>query len=240
VLGSLYGLQTEPVFAWPVRRNIRILESSARGMMPLLLREKFDYLPTEYDAARIAAGESPQRYADFQKLSMDDASFDVVIASDVFEHVRRDRDAFCEVFRVLRPGGSFLLTVPYDHGRPETIVRVDTSGDADVHLLEPEYHGGGGHTLTYRHYGTDLLSVLRGIGFSVTHYSVDVPPFGISPQSVIAGRKGEFSEILLRSPAARALPSLGPLLARRVFLFLKFNLSAGTAFLRDSYRKIKG
>ena len=237
VLGALYGVQGEPLFSWPVRKEVSILESSARGMMPLMLHEKFDYRPTEYDADRIAAGDN--RYADFQKLSMGDGSFDIVIASDVFEHVRRDREAFSEVYRVLKPGGTFLLTVPYDHSREETLVRVDTSGETDVHLLDPEYHGGGGHTLTYRHYGRDLLSALKDTGFAVVHHVIDIPQFGITPQSVFTARRGDYGQVLHRPVAAGTLPALGPLPSQRLFLFLKFNLAAGAAFVRDAFRKIK-
>ena len=238
VLGTLYGVQGQPLFSWPARREVSILESSARGMMPLMLHDKFDYRPTEYDADRIAAGDD--RYADFQDLSMGEGSFDIVIASDVFEHVRRDRKAFAEVFRVLKPGGTFLLTVPYDHTRAETLVRVDTSGETDVHLMEPEYHGGGGHTLTYRHYGRDLLSALKNTGFAVVHHVIEIPQFGITHQSVFTARRDDFGEVVHRAAPTGTLPSLGPLPSQRLFLFLKFNLAAGAAFLRDAFRKIKG
>jgi SAM-dependent methyltransferase len=41
-----------------------------------------------------------------------DGSFDVVAALDVLEHIGNDRAMFDEVARVLRPGGTFVLTVP--------------------------------------------------------------------------------------------------------------------------------
>jgi len=108
-----------------------------------MLSDKFDYYPTEYSPAKIASGTDPRFYADFQSLHFDDASFDLAIASDVFEHIRKDDVALAELFRVLKLGGSLLLTVPYDHTRKSTVRRVDTSGEQDVHILEPEYHGGG-------------------------------------------------------------------------------------------------
>ena len=39
-------------------------------------------------------------------------SFDCVVALDVIEHIEDDRKAFSEMFRVLKPGGVLLLTVP--------------------------------------------------------------------------------------------------------------------------------
>ena len=38
--------------------------------------------------------------------------FDLVICSHVLEHVREDRQAMAELFRVTRPGGLALLPVP--------------------------------------------------------------------------------------------------------------------------------
>jgi len=39
-------------------------------------------------------------------------SFDVVVASDVLEHIERDIDAVREIGRVLRPGGALVFSVP--------------------------------------------------------------------------------------------------------------------------------
>lgn len=38
--------------------------------------------------------------------------FDTVIALDVLEHLEDDQRAVCEIFRVLKPGGTLLVTVP--------------------------------------------------------------------------------------------------------------------------------
>lgn len=46
------------------------------------------------------------------RLPFADATFDRVIASEVFEHVPDDRAAFGELARVLRPGGTMAVTVP--------------------------------------------------------------------------------------------------------------------------------
>ncbi len=45
-------------------------------------------------------------------LPFEDASFDHVISFQVIEHIRRDRDFVREIFRVLRPGGTFIVTTP--------------------------------------------------------------------------------------------------------------------------------
>ena len=45
-------------------------------------------------------------------LPFPDASFDLVLATDILEHVDDDRGALTELRRVLRPAGRLLLTVP--------------------------------------------------------------------------------------------------------------------------------
>jgi len=49
---------------------------------------------------------------DATNLPFDAASFDLVMALDVLEHIWDDRRALSEIKRVLRPGGSLLITVP--------------------------------------------------------------------------------------------------------------------------------
>ena len=47
-----------------------------------------------------------------ERIPYPDASFDVVVADNVLEHLERPREVFVEVARVLRPGGRFLAKTP--------------------------------------------------------------------------------------------------------------------------------
>jgi len=229
----ILGYSGTPLHQWKADRTVRILESSARGSYPAMLKEHFEYYATEYDEKKIAEGTRPTEYADFQRLHFPDAHFDVVIASDVFEHVRKDDLGYREICRVLKPGGSLLLTVPYDHDRRETIVRVDTRGSADVHLLEPEYHGGGGLTLAYRNYGRDLLDLLKSVGYSVCHLDLEVRQEGITRQPVFVATKGPAAGLAVRAQYPGPGSSLGPLLPLRLFTLLKYNWKTGLGLLKQ-------
>ena len=123
---------------------------------------------------------------DLERLTFPDAAFDVVLTSDVMEHVRLEQRAHEEVRRVLKPGGIYLFTVPHFRDR-STIERVkivdpaDPSRDVDV--LPREYHGDAnsedGRALAYRSFGIDLDGKLSRLGFDVEYTKQDVPENGI-------------------------------------------------------------
>ena len=51
---------------------------------------------------------------DIQSTSLPDASYDMVIANHVLEHVDDFRKALGEMYRILKPGGSFICSFPMD------------------------------------------------------------------------------------------------------------------------------
>jgi SAM-dependent methyltransferase len=103
---------------------------------------------------------------DLENLTFADESFDAVMTEDVFEHVRHHEKGFREVHRILKLGGYHIFTIPCNFDQT-TIVRVDTSGEKDVHILPPEYHGdkNRGQILAYRTFGIDIFDFLKSIGF---------------------------------------------------------------------------
>jgi SAM-dependent methyltransferase len=121
-----------------------------------------------------------------ERLTFADASFDIVITSDVMELVRLEERAHREIRRILRPGGFYIFTVPQMRNR-ETVVRVRITDpddpSKDDHLLEPDYRGDptapGGRALAYRHFGIDLDRRLEELGFEVSYQRTDFEWFGI-------------------------------------------------------------
>jgi SAM-dependent methyltransferase len=49
---------------------------------------------------------------DVRALPVDDGSFDVVLATEVLEHIREQRQALAELARALRPGGTLVVSSP--------------------------------------------------------------------------------------------------------------------------------
>jgi SAM-dependent methyltransferase len=128
---------------------------------------------SEYLGQEIGFGErtaSGIRNESVTRLSFAAASFDFVISLEIFEHVPDTCRALAECYRVLRPGGAMLFSVPFRLECNETLVRaiVDEKGEIQ-HLLPPEYHGDPLSTagcLAFYHFGWELLDKVRAAGFS--------------------------------------------------------------------------
>lgn len=73
-----------------------------------------DGLEVSEDAIRYCRAKGFTRLCcgDVCDLPFAGASFDLVLATDILEHVEDDRRAIGEIARVLRPGGHALITVP--------------------------------------------------------------------------------------------------------------------------------
>lgn len=75
-------------------------------------------------------GPGVDRVEDVTAINMPDNSAGTVICLETFEHVFEVRRAFDEVFRILRPGGVFILTSPFNfriHGYPDDYWRISPS-----------------------------------------------------------------------------------------------------------------
>ena len=118
-----------------------------------------------------------------ERLTYPDGYFDIVVTSDVMEHVRLDGLAHAEIARVLRPGGIYLFTVPHNWEWGKNQIRVNVKDpdrpETDVHLLEPEYHGDansgdGTGVLAYRAYGKELENQLTDVGLRLLYEKNDL------------------------------------------------------------------
>lgn len=71
-----------------------------------------DFAPEALAFCRTRGDKYPLARADVRRLPFADASFDVVTAMDIIEHINDDKAASSEIFRVLKPGGRLFVTVP--------------------------------------------------------------------------------------------------------------------------------
>ena len=167
-------------------KNSTIYELSVHGAFYKYLRKRFRYLSASDFKENVPLGTmfDGNLIQNVEKLSFFPESFDVVTATEVFEHVANDLMGFSEINRVLKPKGKFIFTVPLNTSA-ETIVRARRKEDGNVeHLLAPEYHGDylRNGILTFRTYGTDIQKILNEAGFQdVTIYNVTSPGNVVKP-----------------------------------------------------------
>jgi ubiquinone/menaquinone biosynthesis C-methylase UbiE len=70
-----------------------------------------DFSPLALNYSRRRGARNLLR-ADAQALPFDDGAFDLITALDIAEHIERDDVFYTEAYRVLRPGGRLVATVP--------------------------------------------------------------------------------------------------------------------------------
>lgn len=156
--------------ALSVPRGARVLDVGA-GTAPY--RSLFEHCQYEtqdfvkYDGFRGSEGQ----YADIDYVSditdipVADATFDVVLCTEVLEHVPRPIEALREMVRITKPGGRLLLTAPLGSG-----------------LHQEPFHFYGGYTdHWYRkfltEFGCEVISIEPNHGF-FAHLGQECARFG--------------------------------------------------------------
>jgi ubiquinone/menaquinone biosynthesis C-methylase UbiE len=70
-------------------------------------------------------------FYDGKTLPFPDASFDCVLATEVFEHIFNLEEVLREIHRVLKPGGRMIVTTPFafqEHEMPNDFARYSSIG----------------------------------------------------------------------------------------------------------------
>lgn len=177
--------------------SMHVYELSARGPLFVYLRARARALTYSEYFSEVSRGEYHNgiQCQDVEELTYQNDSFDICTSTEVFEHVAHDSKGFSELWRVLKPRGWLVFTVPLDLDASQTVERALCLPNGEIkHLLEPEYHGDpikpNGRILAYRTYGVDILDRLRSAGFSAA--SLRLPksqlPWGMT-RSVIVAQK---------------------------------------------------
>lgn len=176
----------------------RILDIGC-GYGNLVLRLEQEYPNTvgvDLDADAIAIAAKSACVAQFHKqdgteLPFEDGSFDVVVLSDVLEHVerRQQRPVIEEARRVVRDGGRLILTVPHT-GMTAPFDPMDTKRRFprlyDLYMRKTGYTPSTEAHIGHQHVSSDRLSRLLDGHFSTTkvRYCGFLEPFILWSQLV--------------------------------------------------------
>jgi SAM-dependent methyltransferase len=139
--------------------------------------------------------ENVDRKLDIEKLDLPDASFDVIIAHQILEHVDHKK-ALAECFRCLAPSGLMIVTTPIIDAWEATYVNPEIQSKRE----RVRHFGQHDHT---RYFGRDLKDDMRAAGFVLNEY-VAVEP-DVSEFALIRGE----TLFLLEKPTVNAARSQG-------------------------------
>lgn len=144
------------------------------------------------------------RNENIECLTFPDGYFDILVTSEVLEHVADLDRALEEIRRVLKPGGFHVFSIPVDLNLEKTVERAKIVDRMVVHLLPPEMHGDTIRSegiLAFRDFGKDILEYLARDGF---HYGERKHSrSGMLLTAVYHARKGERKGELDHPPAGR-------------------------------------
>jgi SAM-dependent methyltransferase len=192
---------------FPEWRGLAIHESSPALRASAKLRaECARYTASQYDPALGFGVVDPARgyrSEDLEAQTFADASFDLVVTQDVFEHLFRPDRAIAEIARTLKPGGAHVCTFPIGERSKPSKRRARKLPDGSIeHLMEPIYHGNpmdeAGSLVTIE-YGYDVADYFdRHSGLSTTMVYIDDLSRGIRAEfiEVLVSRKGAGPSLL--------------------------------------------
>lgn len=108
---------------------------------------------------------------DLHQLSFAQESFDLVLNSDVLEHVPDFEKALTETYRVLKPGGLYIFTVPLIWPQNASRRRAVIQDGCTTHLLPPSFHGDSqaqkADFLVFHEFGADFVDLCQQVGFKL-------------------------------------------------------------------------
>ena len=86
-------------------RRMRVLHVAPEPFFRGIFARRF----AQYETADISSPDV-DHHIDLRRVPFPDASFDLVYASHVLEHIKEDDEALREIRRILRPGGHCGVT----------------------------------------------------------------------------------------------------------------------------------
>lgn len=124
-------------------------------------------------------------HQDVHHLSFENERFDLVISADVWEHLHSPYAAHKEIWRVLKPGGRHVFTVPFDLTSTLEQKRaiINDAGEIE-HYFDPLYHFDpvnpkGEGVLVFNIFSLSSLPKLEEIGYKPILHKVYSPIHGI-------------------------------------------------------------
>ena len=149
-------------------KNFWIFEPGSYGPIHNTLKKHPKYIFSEYfPYPNLKQGQlvGKIRFEDLQSLSFKDNSIDLIITLDVFEHVKKPYTAFKEIYRVLKPNGIHIFTIPIGNTK-KTVSLFNENGKPLSRLRYHEDPLRQEGALVYTQFGVDIVDILNNYNFS--------------------------------------------------------------------------
>jgi predicted SAM-dependent methyltransferase len=169
------------------KKNVVLHCAPEYGTLKRLLNQgNLNYVPAD----KFMDGYSYQKEVanvDLLNIPYNDNHFDYIICNRVLEHIEGDIKAMSEMYRVLKKGGTALLSVPIDYNLQKTHESYTSLED------RIKYYGQWDHV---RMYSGDIKQRLEKIGFDVEMIKYtnnftqeEIRKFGLVMDTIIVARK---------------------------------------------------
>jgi len=147
-----------------LQQKTQLFDTSLKSLLHIApeknLKKLFRQMPQlRYINADLNPGAADVQM-DITAIPHPDSSFDYLLCNHVLEHIPNDAQAMRELFRVLKPGGTAILQVPFAEKLTNTYENFDITNPA-----EREFHFGQFDHV--RIYGHDYPHRLEQAGFNV-------------------------------------------------------------------------
>jgi len=150
------------------RKGIRVAEINSCGKLHLSLRKisRLYYSEFNLDRNKLSFWQKLRtpRHEDITKLSYHDNTFDLVLHSEVLEHVCDSHQALLECRRILKPNGICLFTTPLIPKRKtKKCVDQNPENKEIIYQKNPSFHSGDNkkNNLVWWEFGGDFIKKER-------------------------------------------------------------------------------
>lgn len=170
--------------------SLKIWETQSTGPFVDVLEGTEGFVSSEYISDDASSGQiisTPShtaRHEDMMNSSFSANSLDLVISSEVLEHVPYPYVAHMEIYRVLKRGGAHVFSVPYDVNSETDTETARLLPNKTISISgEPVYHGDPIRPegiLVYNIFGNEMVKKLCHIGFDAHFLEVKSPLHGVT------------------------------------------------------------
>lgn len=177
------------------RGELSILDSDSFSPLNRVLRGLPGYVHSQFVPGR-SNGDTLSDgsvLVNLEDIPFAGGSFDVILTSDVMEHVVDDARAHREIYRCLAPGGTYLCTIPYDPSLWGHRRLTQSTGTEAYFILDKQVHGdphASSGIIAHRIYGRQVFEDLKASGYAVRFEQVEQPKHGIFGGDLFFANKG--------------------------------------------------